>query len=90
MSFAGHVWDMIRRMEDNRKMLKQHRERQQLVREAHAGDGKKAAGAMSLEAWERMEAGVAEHAERDRRYTLKVAGWIAGGSAAVLLLLWLP
>ena len=89
MSFAGHVWDMIRRMEDNRKMLKQHRERQQMVREAHAGGGETASRAMSLEAWERMEAGVAEHAEGDRRYALRVVGWIAGGSAAVLLLLWL-
>ena len=88
MSYAGHVLDMIRRLQAAREEQQKRRERIEHTRERYLKDtaGSPRKG-MSAEAYEEAYERIQEREQRETRYAWRTGLLILGGAAAVSLLL---
>lgn len=68
MSFAGHVFDMIRRNKENREMLNQLRGR---TKDAHK-NYKSCVPIITVEEFERINMQLKEREQEERRYAFRI------------------
>ena len=88
MSFAGHVFDMIRRTEESRRMLQERRDRINDTRQMYVGENRDShAQGMTSEAYEQVRRDLREREKSERRYSLRRGLLLLGIAAGVMLLL---
>lgn len=88
MSFAGHVYDMIRRNKEDREALKRFRNRSRDMRERYM-DGKSSLPDISAEEFEEIDRQVKEREQGEKNYFFRAKLVILCFAVGVLLLVWL-
>lgn len=86
MSFAGHVFDMIRRSKESRETLDRLRERTREARKKYIGTGEPKEPEITLEELLRIERQLKEREAQEQRYRIRVTILIIGISAIIALL----
>ena len=85
MSFAGHVFDMIRRNKEDREMLRQLRDREKDTRAKYASQ----LPDISAEEFDRINRQVKEREQDEQKYFLQIKYVILLASLAAFILLWI-
>ena len=85
MSFAGHVFDMIRRNKEDREMLRQLRDRGKDTRAKYASQ----LPDISAEEFDRINRQVKEREQDERKYFLQIKYVILLAALAAFILLWI-
>ncbi len=88
MSFAGHVYDMIRRNKEDREALKRLRNRSRDMRERYM-DGKSLLPDISAEEFEEIDRQVKEREQGEKNYFFRAKLVMLCFAVGVLLLVWL-
>lgn len=88
MSFAGHVYDMIRRNKEDREALKRLRDRTKDMRERYWG-GKYPLPDISAEELEEINRQMQEREEKERNDFFRAKLWMFCIAIGVLLVVWL-
>lgn len=88
MSFAGHVYDMIRRNKEDREALKRLRNRSRDMRERYM-DGKSSLPDISAEEFEEIDRQVKEREQGEKNYFFRAKLVMLCFAVGVLLLVWL-
>lgn len=89
MSFAGHVYDMIRRNKENREMLEVRRERYKDMRKKMTdGSSRSDLPDVSPEEWERINRSLKKRGNHEERYALQMKILFLGIGILVLVLIW--
>lgn len=88
MSFAGHVYDMIRRNKEDREALKRLRNRSRDMRE-RCMDGKSSLPDISVEEFEEIDRQVKEREQGEKNYFFRAKLVMLCFAVGVLLLVWL-
>lgn len=83
MSFAGHVFDMIRRNKEDREKLKQLRK--------HSGQGNYSSRIpdISVEEFEQIQKQTKKREQQEQRYLFRIILLIMGIVVGVLSVLWI-
>ncbi len=90
MSYAGTVFDMIRRNKENREALNLRRQRMNDLRKRLNGTGRLHVNRVTLEELEKIEREVKEKGKEERKYYLCAVLLLVGiGGTICLLLLFL-
>lgn len=85
MSFAGHVFDMIRRNKEDREMLRQLRDRGKDTRAKYASQ----LPDISAEELDRINRQVKEREQDEQKYFLQIKYVILLATLAAFILLWI-
>ena len=85
MSFAGHVFDMIRRNKEDREMLRQLRDRGKDTRAKYASQ----LPDISAEEFDRINRQVKEREQDEQKYFLQIKYVILLATLAAFILLWI-
>lgn len=90
MSFAGHVYDMIRRNKENRELLELRRERhkdrlKKMTDDASFSD----LPDMTPAEWERVHRGLKKRSEGEQMYTLRMKILFLGIGLLAIVLVWI-
>ena len=85
MSFAGHVFDMIRRNKEDREMLRQLRDRGKDTRAKYASQ----LPDISAEEFDRINRQVKEREQDEQEYFLQIKYVILLAALAAFILLWI-
>lgn len=85
MSFAGHVFDMIRRNKEDREMLRQLRDRGKDTRAKYASQ----LPDISAEEFDRINRQVKEREQDEQKYFLQIKYVILLAALAAFVLLWI-
>lgn len=85
MSFAGHVFDMIRRNKENREMLSQLRDR---GKDTHAKYSSQIPD-ISAEEFDRINRQVKEREQDEQKYFSQIKYVILIAALAAIILLWI-
>ncbi|MBB4623812.1 MULTISPECIES: hypothetical protein [Parabacteroides] len=85
MSFAGHVFDMIRRNKEDREMLRQLRDRGKDTRAKYASQ----LPDISAEEFDRINRQVKEREQDEQKYFLQIKYVILLAALAAFILLWI-
>lgn len=88
MSFAGHVYDMIRRNKEDREALKRLRNYSRDMRERYM-DGKSLLPDISAEEFEEIDRQVKEREQGEKYYFFRAKLVMLCFAVGVLLLVWL-
>lgn len=88
MSFAGHVYDMIRRNKEDREALKRLRNRSRDMRERYM-DGKSSMPGISAEEFEEIDRQVKEREQGEKNYFFRAKLVMLCFAVGLLLLVWL-
>lgn len=88
MSFAGHVFDMIRRNKEDREALKRLRNRSKDMRERYMG-GNSSLPDISAEEFEEIDRQVKEREQQEKSYFFRTRLLILCIALVILLLVWL-
>ncbi len=90
MSFAGHVFDMIRRDKQNREMLKQHREHSRDIRRKQmTSKNFSFQPDITIEEFEQINCQLKEKEMEERQYTFRTALLFLGIALTAGLIVWL-
>ena len=85
MSFAGYVFDMIRRNKEDREMLRQLRDRGKDTRAKYASQ----LPDISAEEFDRINRQVKEREQDEQKYFLQIKYVILLAALAAFILLWI-
>ena len=85
MSFAGHVFDMIRRNKEDREMLRQLRDRGKDTRAKYASQ----LPDISAEEFDRINRQVKEREQDEQKYFSQITYVILLAALAAFVLLWI-
>lgn len=85
MSFAGHVFDMIRRNKEDREMLRQLRDRGKDTRAKYASQ----LPDISAEEFDQINRQVKEREQDEQKYFLQIKYVILLAALAAFILLWI-
>lgn len=85
MSFAGHVFDMIRRNKEDREMLRQLRDRGKDTRTKYTSQ----LPDISAEEFDRINRQVKEREQDEQKYFLQIKYVILLAALAAFVLLWI-
>lgn len=85
MSFAGHVFDMIRRNKEDREMLRQLRDRGKDTRAKYASQ----LPDISVEEFDRINRQVKEREQDEQKHFLQIKYVILLAALAAFILLWI-
>ena len=85
MSFAGHVFEMIRRNKEDREMLRQLRDRGKDTRAKYASQ----LPDISAEEFDRINRQVKEREQDEQKYFLQIKYVILLAALAAFILLWI-
>lgn len=90
MSFAGHVYDMIRRNKENREMLELRRDRhkdrlKKMTEGASSGD----LPDLTPAEWERIQRGLKKKSGQEQAYALRMKILFLGIGILVVVLVWI-
>ncbi|WFE84385.1 hypothetical protein [Parabacteroides chongii] len=85
MSFAGHVFDMIRRNKEDREMLRQLRDRGKDTRAKYVSQ----LPDISAEEFDRINRQVKEREQDEQKYFLQIKYVILLAALAAFILLWI-
>ncbi len=85
MSFAGHVFDMIRRNKEDREMLRQLRDRGKDTRAKYSSQ----LPDISVEEFDRINRQVKEREQDEQKYFLQIKYVILLATLAAFILLWI-
>lgn len=88
MSFAGHVYDMMRRNKEDREALKRLRSRSRDMRERYLG-GNYPLPDVSAEELEEIKQQTIEREKGEKNYFFRVKLWILFVALGLLLSVWL-
>lgn len=85
MSFAGHVFDMIRRNKEDREMLRQLRERGKDTRAQYSSQ----IPDISVEEYERVNQQLKEREQEEQSYISRTKLIILAITIAIIILVWI-
>lgn len=90
MSFAGHVYDMIRRNKENREMLELRRDRhKERLKKMTADTSSADLPDLTPAEWERIHRGWKKRREQEQTYALGMKILYLGIGILAILLVWL-
>lgn len=89
MSFAGHVYDMIRRNKENREMLDVRRERYKDMRKKMTDSSSRPdLPDMTPEEWERINRSLKKREDNEDRYAFQMKILFLGIGILTVVLIW--
>lgn len=88
MSFAGHIFDMIRRSKESRETLDRLRERTRAARKRYIGSGQQPKEPeITLEELLKIERQLKEREAEEKRYRIRVTALVIGIATIIILLI---